>query len=329
MIPTLNEADHIADVLGQLRDDGTGQFRYETVVADGGSTDATRQIVADLAARTPGIRLIDNPGRTQAAALNLALGPDFAQTDILIRADAHAAYPPSFVDKLVTALAEKDAASVVIPMDAVAREGCFQKGNAWIADSRLGAGGAAHRGGTRSDYVDHGHHAAFAMESFRALGGYDTGFIANEDAEYDRRLTQSGRRIWLDGGIRISYFPRATVAGLWRQYYRYGAGRAQTCVKHGVRPKLRQMVPVAHVILLALSLGALPFTALGWAWPLAYGAMVGVAGLASAWRHRSPCGLAGSLALATMHLAWGLGFLVSRARAGAGPARAIAPGHSS
>ena len=45
----------------------------EVIVADGGSTDRTRGIVGAIAERDPRVRLIDNPGRMQAAGLNRAI----------------------------------------------------------------------------------------------------------------------------------------------------------------------------------------------------------------------------------------------------------------
>ncbi len=314
LIPTLNEERYIAETLIQLIDGDPIASTCPVLVADGGSTDQTRQIVATLSQTHPNIRLIDNPGRTQAAAMNLLLSPEFDGYDIFIRCDAHAAYPPRFVSNLVDRLSDVDAASLVIPMDAIADDGCFQKGVAWIADTKLGAGGSAHRGGTRSGYVDHGHHAAFRAQIFRQLGGYDTTFIANEDAEYDRRLTQRGERIWLESSIRIGYYPRASAKRLWRQYLNYGQGRAQTCLKHGMCPKLRQLIPVVHVVLLALSLLVLPFSPLGLLWPGAYLLLLVMVSLSISVSKRSACGLAAGPALGIMHLSWGLGFLLRLAR---------------
>ncbi|MCV6586990.1 MAG: glycosyltransferase family 2 protein [Marinibacterium sp.] len=309
VIPTLNEADHIADVLRALIGGDALCARSDVVVADGGSDDGTQDIVRGLQGTFPNLRLVDNPGRLQAAAMNLFLAPDYDDIDILIRCDAHASYPPGYVSALVTSLRAQGAASVVVPMDAMNGEGCFQKGLTWIADSKLGAGGSPHRGGRQSGFVDHGHHAAFRMDVFRALGGYDARFVANEDAEYDARVIAAGHRIWLDADIRIGYFPRSTAGGLWKQYVRYGAGRAMTCRKHRIRPALRQMIPVVHVLLLALALLALPWTGVFLLWPLLYLLVILSAGAGQAVRHRSPCGLLGAPALAIMHLAWGLGFL--------------------
>jgi succinoglycan biosynthesis protein ExoA len=311
LIPTLNEANHIRPVLHALLGNDPLSDRSMIVVADGGSTDTTCDIVQSIAADHPNLRLLHNPGRTQAAAMNILLTPEFEGADIAVRCDAHAIYPPGFVADTVAALSAHNVASVVVTMDAVAghNAGCFRRGLALVADSRLGAGGSPHRGGAASGYVDHGHHAAFRLNAFRALGGYDSSFVANEDAEYDRRLINAGHRIWLASDIRIGYIPRDTPRGLWRQYYRYGQGRAATCLKHRIRPKLRQMIPVVHVLLMIMSLAILPFTLLGFVWPLAYSLLLLGAAVSLAWQHRTACGLVAAPALAIMHAAWGLGFL--------------------
>ncbi|MEO0819621.1 MAG: glycosyltransferase family 2 protein [Pseudomonadota bacterium] len=314
IFPMLNEARHAEAVLRQVIEGDPIASACPVVVADGGSADETRAIVTRLAAEFPNLSLADNPKRLQAAALNLALAPKHAEAEILIRCDAHAAYPPYYVSRLVASLTARETASVVVPMDAVAEEGCFQRGLAWVADTKLGAGGSAHRGGTASGYVDHGHHAAFRMEIFRQLGGYNETFRTNEDAEYDRRVLEAGGRIWLDADIRIGYFPRRSPGALWRQYLRYGEGRARTCHIHAVMPRLRQLIPVAHVGLLGLSLLMLPFGWLGWLWPAAYGALVIGTSVAVARARRSACGLMAGPAIAIMHTAWGIGFSLAMLR---------------
>ena len=86
-------------------------------VADGGSTDRTRAIVQRLAAEFANLTLIDNPGRLQSAGINHAVtscaGPGHR---ILLRADAHALYPPGYAMRAAELLVEKRAASVVVPM---------------------------------------------------------------------------------------------------------------------------------------------------------------------------------------------------------------------
>ncbi|MET0986216.1 MAG: glycosyltransferase, partial [Steroidobacteraceae bacterium] len=72
VIPTLNEADGIEDVLSDLSLDLPTAASTTFVVADGGSTDGTTEIVARLMRRRADLHLLLNPKRIQGAAVNFA-----------------------------------------------------------------------------------------------------------------------------------------------------------------------------------------------------------------------------------------------------------------
>ena len=318
VIPALNEARHIETCIRSLMTGAPELRSVALTVADGGSSDATVAIVERLKAEFPNLRVLHNPKRLQSAALNLAAvnhaGPDHR---ILVRCDAHSIYPPNFILDVARSLAASGAASLVIPMDATG-ETCFEKANAWIVDTPLGSGGAAHRGGMVSGWVDHGHHAGFDLDWYRRIGGYDETFSHNEDAEYDTRLAQAGGRIYLDAGIRIKYIPRGDVGRLWKQYFGYGKGRARNARKHGSRLKLRQMAPVLALLGSAFGLFASlvfwPFILL----PLGYIGILAAASVLVSLKHKSACGLLAGLAAGTMHMAWAAGFLSEAFRRKAG-----------
>ena len=112
--------------------------------------------------------------------------------------------------------------------------GVFQRLNAATQNSRIGNGGSKHRRRGAGEFVDHGHHALMEIAAFRALGGYDPDFTHNEDAELDHRLRGAGHRIWLTGRTEITYFPRAGLAPLARQYFSTSGGAARpTCSSTG------------------------------------------------------------------------------------------------
>ena len=309
IIPTLNEADHIGGLLDHFLRQGPSIV--EIIVADGGSSDGTRPIVESMAARDPRIRLIDNPARLQAAGFNLAAAQASLETDTLIRADAHAVYPPDFVEVLLAEQAASSAESVVNRLQSVGSGG-FQIAVAAASNSIFGTGGAAHRQGAPSCYIDHGHHALFDRATFLSLGGYDEAFAANEDAEYDIRLRGAGGRIWFTNRADIAYFPRRSPRALARQYYRYGAGRAQTLLRHDEPLRWRQRVPALLVAVLAISLLLTPLFPSLLAVPMAYGAGLIAATLVLMLQERRLCVAGALLALPIMHLAWGAGFLAYR-----------------
>ena len=309
VVPTLNEADGIEACLASLMA-GPGLDAARFVVADGGSTDGTAEIVARLAGGDDRLSLMRNDRRVQAAAVNDAARAADPSRDLIVRCDAHALYPPGYVLGVARALLDRQAAGLVVAMDTAPRPGagCFEVANALAQSSGLGTGGSAHRGGQRSGWVDHGHHAGLRRDAFLAAGGYDETLPANEDAELDTRLARAGGRIWLEAGLRPTYHPRRTPGGLFRQYARFGEGRARHARRHGVPLRWRQRLPAALAPALVCA------SALGAVWPPAWIVTAGYAGAlagASLWlaaRRGTPCGLLSGLALGTMHLAWSAGF---------------------
>lgn len=309
-VPTLNEAGSIEACLQSLIDQDPFMGEVRVVVADGGSSDGTVQIVTGMADRYPNLKCVDNPGRLQSAAINRAVACCASPTHrFLVRCDAHAIYPSGYVKAVAESLARRpEAAAVATAMDATGR-GCIGRAAAWIVDTPLGSGGSAHRGGQRSGWVDHAHHAGFRLDWFRKVGGYDESFSHNEDAELDHRLNEAGGRIWLDAGIRLDYRMRDTIRGLWLQYWRYGKGRVRTILKHSMRPRLRQILPVLAVLAIAASLLTGPIWTPALLVAGGYLAIVVVVSILGSLVLKSHCGLWAGPAMAAMHLAWGSGFL--------------------
>jgi succinoglycan biosynthesis protein ExoA len=308
VIPTLNEVHGIESVIASLACDLPPNPEVLFVVADGGSTDGTVERVQALQATRPWLQLLPNPKRIQSAAVNLAVRRYGGAADVLIRCDAHAGYPRGFIQQLVQTLERSQADAVVVPMDS-AGTGCFQRAVAWVSDSRVGSGGSAHRGGRRSGFVDHGHHAAFRMASFQRAGGYDESFTHNEDAELDCRQRRLGSKLYLDADIRLAYAPRATPLSLARQYYAYGRGRSRTVRRHPGSMRLRQLALPVHLVLLLASLLLALWLPLALAWPVFYLAVLAFSSVSIAWQQRSACGLLAGPAAAIMHTAWAGGFL--------------------
>jgi len=308
VIPCLNEEKHIAGIVQSILQDEVAE-KLLVVVADGGSSDSTCEIVSQMSRAMPQIRLIDNPQRLQSAGINLAAKLFGAGRRWLIRMDAHAVYPPNYVASLIAEAKRTEASSVVVAMDSQG-EHCFQRATAIAQNALLGTGGSPHRMNGKEGFVDHGHHALFDMRTFVALKGYDETQSHNEDAEYDLRLVQAGGRIWLTRATGLVYFPRAHVASLFSQYRRYGCGRATTILRHHARPKLRQLLPaaVAPSIVMALLTPWLPLAAaptLLWLGIcLLYGIFLGL-------RTRNRCAFASGLAAIVMHFAWSVGFWIA------------------
>jgi succinoglycan biosynthesis protein ExoA len=131
-VPVLNEELHINHCLDALAVQ-TYPNIVEVLVVDGGSWDGTRE----MAGKRPGVRVLDNPRRIQAAALNVALGE--AKGDVLVRVDGHCIIASDYVEQCVAALSRTGAAMVGGAMTPVG-ESPTTRGIAAAMCSPLGAG---------------------------------------------------------------------------------------------------------------------------------------------------------------------------------------------
>ena len=306
LVPVLNEAHHIErcleSLLAQIPDGGG-----EVLMIDGGSQDGTLEIVNRLAQRYSNLRVVLNPDRLQSAGCNLGARIAAPHSTALVRADAHAFYPPDFLYRCLSALRSEGATSVVVPMKTLG-EKPLQRAIAAAQNSLLGNGGSRHRRLGASGYVDHGHHAAFDRRFFDSLGGYDGSFSHNEDAELDVRAKAAGGRIWLCAEAAIEYFPRSTFQALARQYRRHGAGRARTLLKHRQKPKPRQLLPLGVLGAFALFIPGIWFPPL--MLPLLlYFVLCAVSSLILTAKSGDFAILAAGPAAIVMHVAWSVGFI--------------------
>jgi succinoglycan biosynthesis protein ExoA len=117
----------------------------------------------------------------------------------------------------------------------------------------------------------------------------------------------------------VVYYPRESLDGLARQYFRHGSGRARTLRKHHLRPRPRQMIPVLALGGCAAGITAAPVAPLLAAVALVYPASCIAWGMLQTIRRGDARLMAAGLALMTMHLSWALGFVSSYVRARPGP----------
>lgn len=316
-MPVLDEVDFLADTITAAAGQRV-QGGVEVLVIDGGSRDGSRELQQRLAKQDERIRLLDNPDRIIPAALNIGLCA--ARAGYIVRMDAHTVYPHDYVARGIERLQRGDVEWVTGPAVPIATGG-FARCVAAALRSRLGQGGSlkwsADPGGGEEIDLDAGVFAGvWRRATLERLGGWDTDFHVAEDAQMAARVLESHGRIVCLPEMAAHYAPRGTPAALWRQYWRFGRFRAIACRRHPIALRRSHLGPPA--LAGALATAALPgplrrpariVTA---AWAVA----VALAGARAA-PTRAPRHVAGvTLALMTMHLAWGTGFLWGCAREG-------------
>jgi succinoglycan biosynthesis protein ExoA len=292
IVPVLNEEAHIGACLDAIRAQ-TYPDIIEVLVADGGSTDRTREI----AARYPRVRVLDNPRRLQAGGLNVGLAE--ALGEVTVRIDGHTIVSWDYVAHCVASLQLTGAAMVGGMMVPLRRGDWVQRGVAVAMASRLGAGPSRFHVGGAAGWVDTVYLGCYRTDLARRVGGYDIALVPNEDAEFAQRISRLGG-VWFDPAIRASYVPRSHLSAVALQFLRYGRARAATVRRHPRSLAPRQLMAPLLVLGLLSS----------WRRPvaLAYATVVSVRAAAEV--RRDPSAAAGLLlVLPTMHLPWGAGFL--------------------
>ncbi|MFI5349317.1 MAG: glycosyltransferase family 2 protein [Elusimicrobiota bacterium] len=310
-IPCLNEAPFIERCVRDALAQDYPADRLEVVVADGGSRDGTRELLASLAAADPRLRVIDNPGRIQARGMNGILR--IARGGVIARFDAHSEYAPDYVSECVAALKRTGADNVGGAARARAATP-FQQALCAALDSPLGVGGAGYRSADAEGYVDTVYCGAYPRGVFERVGMYDPGAAVNEDAELNQRIAAAGGRIYLSPRIVVFYYPRASLPALAKQYFRYGQGRARTIIKGGRLPRLRNVGPFLAVLTGAALAITAPRSPVTWGALALYMVMTGAEAVRVSFRRPGARALVVWPLFPTIHIAHGCGMLVGLAR---------------
>lgn len=259
IVPILNEERYIEDCVRTLQKQDFPAEQMEILLVDGNSTDATMEIIKRLEAEDPEhIRVLDNPKRIQAVAMNI--GAEHARGTYLVRIDAHASYPENYVSTCIGLLEKTDSVNA----------GC-----AWVTTSTtpvgmriakmltspFGVGGAGFRVGAESGYVDTVPFGTFRKDYFQKIGGFDERLARSEDNEINYRIRKLGGKIYMTSDIHVTYYCRNNLKDLGKMAYANGKWTVIAAALCPGSMSLKYFVPLAFV----LSLIGMPILSLLWA----------------------------------------------------------------
>lgn len=308
ILAVFNEEDHIDACLESLLNQT--HPASEILIAEGGSTDRTEELLETWRRRHPGvIQFFDNPYRHQAAGLTAAARR--ATSEVLVRADGHTIFAPDYIARSVEALMTTDAVAVGGSQTGLAADG-VAAAIAAAMESKMGSGPAPYRHSDTALEVDTVYLGTFRREDFLAMGGFrrlPSG--AAEEADLYYRWREQDRKVLFDPTIASTYYPRSTWQALVRQYWKYGVAKADMRILHGEFPHSRPYLPMWLVVALALTF--LLGIATGTWWAFAAVAMLWFLALASVSytsQGRAATRLGAGAAAAIMHLSYGAGLLI-------------------
>lgn len=311
IMPVRNEGAFIERSLNAVLAQTYPSNKLEIIVADGNSTDGTRDVVQAMAGRTRiPVKLVENRKGIAPSGLNRAI--EVAAGDIVVRVDGHCEIEADYIHQCVKLLSTGRADGVGGPIETIG-EGLVASSIAMAMSSSFGVGGSAFRTvNDRELYTDTVAFPGYTREVLQKAGPFDEELVRNQDDEYNYRIRELGGRILLSPRIRSRYYSRSTFKSLWGQYFQYGYWKVRVFQLHPKQMRLRQFVPLFFVmgILLLSVLSTLLQTAI---WMLlallgAYALCNIAAGIYTAKVHplRVP---AVCLAFLILHLSYGSGSL--------------------
>ncbi|MEW1796609.1 MULTISPECIES: glycosyltransferase family 2 protein [Streptomyces] len=313
IMPVLNEERHLRNSVRHiLEQEYDGEM--EVVIALGPSTDRTDEIAAELVRETADsararVQTVPNPTGRTPAALNAAIKA--SKHPVVVRVDGHGMLSPNYISTAVRLLEETGAQNVGGIMNAEG-ENDWEHAVAAAMTSKIGVGNAAFHTGGEAGPAETVYLGVFRRAALEQQGGYNEEFIRAQDWELNFRIREAGGQIWFSPELRVQYRPRPSVRELAKQYRNYGRWRHVVARFHSGSINLRYLAPpvavCANVLGLVVGLAVTPWALIvpaGYLAAIVAGSIPAGKGLPLKARLQIP------LALATMHMSWGVGFLTS------------------
>lgn len=305
IMPVLNEEAHLeASVQSILSQSYPSDV--ELIIALGPSSDQTNQIAKSLAKTDKRITLLDNPRALTTVGLNAAI--KIAKHDYIVRIDAHSEPQSGYFENGIKILLEQDADEVGGIMQAKGKS-AFQRAVAFAYTSRWGIGAASYHVGGKAGEAESAYLGIFKKSALERVGGYDESIIRGEDWDLAQRIKRTGGKVWFSPELRVTYWPRGRFDRLVKQFFSTGVWRGDltrrdlaAASKRYFAPPLLVLAIVAGLLLLVTGqvLGVVPIAA------YLFG-ITAVSVLAAGLSLKTRVALV--VALATMHLSWGVGFI--------------------
>lgn len=244
IVPLYNEERYIDIFLNSLINQSYPRDDMEWILVDGCSTDKTVDVIKKYANDYP-IVLLHNKNKKAPYALNIAI--EHAKGEYIIRLDAHASFPPNYIEKCVHYLDTTDADNVggIAETKSI---GFMGNAIAKMVSTKFGVGSSSFRVGDGNKYVDTVPFGAFRREVFEKVGLFNTSLIRSEDNDMNSRIRQNGGKIWLAEDVKFEYYCRDTIKGILKMGLQNGNALFFTLRQNIGAMSIRHMIPFCFLM---------------------------------------------------------------------------------
>ncbi len=249
IIPILNEERYIKGCLDSLMEQDYPKEFLEIILVDGLSDDKTPDIIKDYIKKYPFIKLYVNSHKTVQYAMNIGISN--ATGEYIVRMDAHAWYANDYISMCVKYL-QKTGAQNVGGTTVVRGKNKMQKVIAAAYHSPFALGGSKHYNESFEGYADTVAWGSFERKYLIELGMYDERLPRSEDDDLNFRIEKAGGKIFITPKIKSIYYPKETLAKLFKQYFDYGTWKVAVIKKHHKPSRIAHLIPMLFVLFIVL-----------------------------------------------------------------------------
>lgn len=226
--PVLNERANVTRLIDSLRRQTLPAA--EVIVADGGSTDGTRELLEQLAAETPGMRVISGPGG-RGENRNAAIAA--ATHDLIACIDAGCEAEPGWLENIVKPLAagEDWVAGFYRPVGDSLRATCAGLALMSVLEEV-----------DPGSFIPAGNSQGFRRTMWEKVGGFPENMVAAEDTLFGQRALAAGFTPYFDGKAVVKWTPPSGLGEMTLKAFRWGGADARA----GLRAPVYKRVLVVY-----------------------------------------------------------------------------------
>lgn len=214
VVPCYNAADTLGEQLAALAEQ-RWQGAWEVVVADNGSTDASREVAESFRDRLPSLRVVEASGRGGPGHARNR-GAAEARGEILLFTDADDRVGEGWLAAMAWALEEHDFVAARYDAERLNPPAVARARNNPQADALIPY--------TYPPFLPHAGGSSLGVRRalHEAVGGFDEDLPALEDTDYCWRIQLQGTPLHLVPKATVHIRYRHEATGLFRQSFHFG-----------------------------------------------------------------------------------------------------------
>lgn len=243
IIPVKDREEELGACLASLDQLDYPRERYEIIVVDDGSSDASAEV-----ARRSGAAVLPSGGSGRGPAAARNCGAEMASGEILAFIDSDCTASTSWLRELVDAFDDPQVAAVGGLVDGMYRASALDRYEAAMSSLSLGKQERSGQGGDDTFYLP-SCNLLVRRTAFAQVGAFRSAMCVGEDVDLTWRLRDAGGRIVYRPRGRVWHAHRNELPAFLKRRFQYGTSEGLLQSLHPARRKKMAFPPLVCAVL--------------------------------------------------------------------------------